>query len=153
MQGSGTGTLNLGGGTVTNTTAGTIGITVPAVNFTGINGNVNFNAGSGTITVSGAAAGTGGPTVGGGVLFLSNTNGTTFSGPTTIASGGTLQIGSPLSLQNSTLTLASSGGVLNLNGKVSAVLGGLAGDANMPIGLSSLTVGVRTRPLFIPALC
>ena len=75
--------------------------------------------------------------LGGNILLLSGSN--TYTGPTSIT-GGTLQLGNALALQNSTVTLSSVGGILTLNG-YTAVLGGLSGDGNLALGSGTLSVG------------
>lgn len=81
---------------------------------------------------------------GSGTLTLNGNN--TFSGITAINSG-TLLIDTDLALQNSTLSLTTTGGPLALGDFISTVnLGGLSGDRNIPLANNlaspvSLTIG------------
>ena len=62
------------------------------------------------------------------VLAASNS----YTGNTTVG-GGTLQVGDPAALQNSTVVLSTTGGILNLN-NTSDTLGGLSGSGNGGLG-------------------
>ncbi len=102
----------------------------PGVTFT-VNGNIS---GSGGLTVDGGAGDTG-------VLVLDGTN--SFSGTTTL-SDGTLTLGSPLALENSTLNYV--GGTLGFGSLTAATLGGLTGSASFtsPVALTIGNGGATT---------
>ena len=102
---------NLGTGATISVASGTHAVNAPIV----LADNVTVG-GSGGLTIGGSigdnGAGYGLTAQGPGLLVLGSVN--SYSGITTL-NGGTLQIGDPLALQNSTVQL-SSAGVLNLNG-------------------------------------
>lgn len=90
VQSGGTYEVNFGGGTVGALANWSSSLDV---NLTGINGPVNFNTASNTITLSGALSGAGGLTVsGGGTVELSGAN--TYTGDTMITTGSTLRLDS-----------------------------------------------------------
>ena len=85
----------------------------------------------GNITLSGALSGSGGLTlVGTNALVLAGSN--TYTGLTSITSG-TLSLASPLAVQNSTVSVSSSGAVSFAQGITSPVFGGLAGAGNIAL--------------------
>ena len=86
------------------------------------------------MTLFGSLFGTGGLTkVGSGTLLLAATN--TYSGNTLI-DGGTLALGSPLALQQSTLDTSGSGS-LSFGTLTSATFGGLTGPGSVKLANSS----------------
>lgn len=94
------------------------------VTFT-VNGNIS---GSGGLTVDGGAGDTG-------TIVLGGTN--TFGG-TTLVSVGTLTLGSPLALEDSTINYI--GGSLNFGTLTTATIGGLNGSQNLTCPVA-LTIG------------
>ena len=96
----------------------------PGVTFT-VNGNIS---GSGGLTVDGGAGDTG-------TVVLDGTN--PFSG-TTLVSVGTLTLGSPLALENSTINYV--GGALDFGSLTAATIGGLTGTQDLPCPVA-LTMG------------
>lgn len=76
--------------------------------------------------------------VGTGTLTLSNgTN--NYSGPTRLQAGA-ITLGHALAMQNSTLEI-SAGATFNIGGFAAVSFGGLAGNGNLPLGSTNLTVG------------
>ena len=132
-----TGGTTINGGAVLQVGSGSGGASIATTAGVVDNGSLVFSH-SDLETLSAPISGSGSVTQSGsGVLVLGNAN--SYSGITTI-SGGTLQIGNPFALQNTTVVLSSSGGSLNLNG-LSATLGGLSGNGNLAIGAGTLSVG------------
>ncbi|MGA2257318.1 MAG: autotransporter-associated beta strand repeat-containing protein, partial [Thermoguttaceae bacterium] len=115
--------LSGSGGTIT-TSGGPSLLTVASAGNTMYGGYLNDGNGQLSLTVAGSA-----------ILNLGNAN--TLSGLTTLSSG-TLQLGHPLALQNS--TLVANGGALDLNGQ-DATLGALAGTGNLSLNSGTLNVG------------
>ena len=106
-----------------------------------INGSLNlFNTSANPLTLSGNITGTNNLVVNSGTVVLGGT--TTFSGTTTVAQG-TLQIASPLALQNSILN--HTNGSVTFSGITAATLGGLSGSQNLNLintGSSALALTV-----------
>ena len=73
---------------------------------------------------------------GAGLLSLASSN--AVAGPTTVA-GGTLNLGHPLALQNSTVTVAVNNGLTFSSS--SAALGGLSGSGSFALPSATLAVG------------
>ena len=71
---------------------------------------------------------------GAGTLVLGGAN--TYSGGTSV-SGGTLQLAHPLAVQNSTVSMTSSGCLAFAPGVTNPVLGGLAGTANIALATAA----------------
>jgi autotransporter-associated beta strand protein len=107
-----------------------------------LNGSLNlFNTSANPLTLSGNITGTSNLVVNGGTVILGGT--TTYGGTTTVAQG-TLQIASPLALQNSILN--HTNGSVTFSGITAATLGGLSGSQNLrlsntPAAALALTVG------------
>lgn len=129
------GVLQLGSGGTTGALSG------PIAN----SGTLRFNR-SEPLEMYYLISGTGGVELTGtGTITLTSDN--TFSGPTSIASG-TLEIGSTLALQNSTLTYSNpSGGLSYLDGISSIVLGGLSGDKPLALSHTSSSDPSVTIPI------
>ncbi|MEM6600360.1 MAG: autotransporter-associated beta strand repeat-containing protein, partial [Verrucomicrobiota bacterium] len=120
------GTLQVGNGGTTGSISGDV------TN----NGTLTFNR-SDDVTFSNVISGTGGMTKeGSGMLTLSGEN--THSGITFI-NDGVLRLGNSLALQHSTVSINTIGG-LDVNG-LDATLGGLAGNRNLNLGATTLTIG------------
>ena len=88
--------------------------------------------GGGTLTLNGGVSGTGGLSVGNGLLVLTTSN--NYSGPTTAITGGTLALLNANPFPNSTLTM--SGGAVVFDSSVSPKvfnIGGLAGTSNLAL--------------------
>ena len=117
-----------------------------AANVDSLRTNAAFSSGAilgldtsdGNFTYSSAIGGSLGITkLGGNNLYLSGAN--TYTGATSIAAG-TLQLGNALALQDTTVSLSSTGGVLNLNG-YGATLGGLSGFGNIALPSGMFSIG------------
>ena len=101
--------INLGGDVVNNSGS------MQTINLAmALQQPVNFNAGTGTLLITGSISG---------------------EGPLTI-SGGTLALGNPLALQNSTVDISSSG-AFSFGSLTSAAFGGLAGAGPLSLVNSS----------------
>ncbi len=126
------GLLQLGTGGATGSVSG------PIAN----NGTLRVNR-SEPFTFNYTISGAGGiEFVGSGTSTLNVAN--TFGGPTTL-SAGTIQIGDPGALQNSTLTYSTTGGTVSyLEGLSSVVLGALAGDKSFPLSYDTISDPVTT---------
>ena len=144
--GSGTADFNFGGGTLQAN--GALSTSLP-MTLTATGGNATIDTAGYAVTLSGSLSGPGRLTkVDGGTLILAATN--TYSGDTLIT-GGTLALGNPWALQNSTLD-TSGNGALSFGTLGGATLGGLTGSgklalSNAPSAAVALTVGnnsVRT---------
>jgi len=117
------GTLQIGDGVTDGSIEATSGITD--------NGTLGYNL-LGSQTYGGVISGTGGLTKsGGGTLILSASN--TFSGTTAI-SGGTLQITNGYALQNSTVAVPATNGLVIGSGITAATFGGLSGSGSLVLG-------------------
>jgi autotransporter-associated beta strand protein len=110
-----------------------------------LNGSLNlYNTSANPLTIYGNITGTNNLLVNSGLVVLGGT--TTYAGTTTVAQG-TLQIASPLALQNSILNYNS--GSLTFGGGISAAtLGGLSGSQNLSLtntvsAALALTVGAN----------
>ncbi|MCP5531999.1 MAG: autotransporter-associated beta strand repeat-containing protein [Akkermansiaceae bacterium] len=116
------GTLALGNGGATGVVFGDIlNNGVLSVNYGDTEALANLVSGSGSFVHAGT-----------GVLELQAQN--TFSGTTTIPNGGaTLLLADSLNLQNSTVTLGSTGGSLSFDILTAATFGGLAGNKNLAL--------------------
>ena len=107
-----------------------------------LNGSLNlFNTSANPLTLSGNITGTSNLVVNGGTVILGGT--TTYGGTTTVAQG-TLQIASPLALQDSILN--HTNGSVTFSGITAATLGGLSGSQNLSLSNTAaaalaLTVG------------
>jgi fibronectin-binding autotransporter adhesin len=120
IQGNVSTEIDLGGGTIGASDSWSC--TLP-IFLTGTNGNVTFNTGNNTITLSGILSGTGGLTKAGtGILNLNATN--TYSGATTV-SNGTLVLGAAASVSNTTSLFVGNGAVFDARA---------AGIFSMPAG-------------------
>ena len=112
LQGTNTLTLqsDIGGTALLNSMSGAHSINTPIA--------LNSSAaalGSGTLTLGGAISGTGGLSVGGGLLQLTMTN--TFTGGFTAVNGGLVDLLNANAIQNSTVTM--SGGTVAFDSSVS----------------------------------
>ena len=125
------GTLQLGNGTAN----GTMNATLPSFSNIQDNASLNFDQAA-SANFGGIISGTGSVNQGGAnTLTLISNN--TFTGNTTISSGGTLQTGIAGALQNSTLNYVTSGGNLSFGGLSTAILGGVAGNKDLILGNST----------------
>ncbi|WP_035604161.1 autotransporter-associated beta strand repeat-containing protein [Haloferula sp. BvORR071] len=131
---NGAGTLQIGAGGTSGSVGG------PIAN----NGVLRINR-SDALSLSSQISGSGSVDFfGAGTTTLLSAN--TFSGPTTI-SAGTVEIGDPLALQNSTLTYSAASGTLTVSEFLDSItLGALSGDKPFPLANTvatplSLTVG------------
>lgn len=111
---SGAGNVSLGSGTLT---AGDGSSTTFSGVISGTNGNFT-KAASGTVTLSGA---------------------NTYSGATTV-SAGTLRLGIPGAISDSSAVTVNSGAIFDLNGN-NETIGSLAGAGNVTLGVGNLTTG------------
>jgi autotransporter-associated beta strand protein len=134
------GTLSLGNGTTAG--GGAIGAGAIVNNAALV---LNRPAGddytlANTITGTGTLTQSGGDNV---TLTAANT----FTGNTVVA-GGTLTLGNPLALQNSTLNYNNQGGTLGFGTQTAATVGGLTGSQALalPTGLT-LTIGTNNAAL------
>jgi len=121
------GTLQLGGGTAPNsylwsnvTDNGTLALDPPSQTYWGA------ISGSGNVVKLGTAA-------------LTLAEGDTYSG-STLVSGGTLILGSPAALQQSTLDTSDAGAV-SFGSLTAATLGGLTGSGALDLGSAAVSVG------------
>jgi fibronectin-binding autotransporter adhesin len=139
-QGSGAAAFNFGGGTLQ--ASGDFSLSLP-VTLTGNGGNATVNTSGHNGTLSGALSGAGGIIKTGlGTLILGSVN--TFSGDTRITAG-TLRLGNPIALQNSTLDLnAADAGSVDFNG-LNPVLGGLKGSRNLDLGGNWISIGKNNQ--------
>ena len=130
--GSGAYEINLGGGTI-----GALASWSSALNMTltGTGGNVTFNPGGNTITLSGTLSGSGGLSVNGaGVLELSGAN--SYTGDTVVTSGSTLQLDSTGSSAGA--MRLGNGATLNLNFSGNYAVGSLyTNGVALPVGTYS----------------
>ena len=121
--------MNLGGGTI-----GAVANWSSSLNLTltGSNGPVTFNPGGNTIALSGVLSGSGALVASGsGILELSGAN--TYTGDTTIATGGTLQLDVPIS--GPSAIRVANGGVLNLNYSGTSAVGNFyTNGVALPVG-------------------
>lgn len=132
-QMSGTANFNFGGGTLQASSGFSTSVPMTLGNSAG---GAIFDTSSYIVTLSGSLSGAGGLTkYGVGTLALEATN--SFSGNTLIC-GGTLSLGSPLALQQSTLEISGKGAV-SFELLTSATLGGLSGSG--AINLSNTASG------------
>jgi autotransporter-associated beta strand protein len=146
----GTGTFNLSGGSIDNTSGA--GITESSGNAQIWNGNFTFvgsnvlNLGTGNVTLTGnrtitttasslivggvVAGGYGLTKSGSGTLVLAGAD--TYSGATSIGAGS-IQLGNAAAVQNSTVSVGVSGGLTFGPGIGSFTLGGLAGTGGLSL--------------------
>ncbi|MFD0892065.1 autotransporter-associated beta strand repeat-containing protein [Luteolibacter ambystomatis] len=141
-KGSGTATLNMGGGTLSSSASWSSSL---PMNLTGTNGNLSASTAH-TITLSGILSGTGGlGKAGTGTLILSGAN--TYSGNTDV-SGGTLLANNTTGLATGTgTTVVHSTTILGGTGTIGAVTlesGSTLAPGNGAIGV--LTTGALTLP-------
>jgi len=102
-------------------------------------GGATFDTAGYAVTLSGSLSGPGSLTkVDSGTLTLAAAN--TFNG-NTLLSAGTLALGSPLALQNSTLDTSGSG-VMSFGALTAATLGGLAGPGTLALSNSATSAVV-----------
>ncbi len=135
-KGSGTAAFNFGGGTLQTTAATSISL---PMTLTGSGGNASVNTAGYTVSLAGPLSGAGGlAKIGIGTLTLVTSN--TYSGNTLI-SGGSLVLGSPLALQNSTLDTSGSG-FLSFGSLTAATFGGLTGPGTLSLANSSSGVAL-----------
>src|SRR5580704_10014319 len=130
----GTGTLAFANGTTLQAAAA-----VSLGNAMTLSGSATINNNGNALTIGGAIGGTGGFTAtGAGTTTLTSTN--TYSGPTSVAAGSTLQTNAPNALGSSSALTVS--GTVNLNGNNQTV-GALAGTATGVVDLqgANLTAG------------
>ena len=146
--------ISLSGGSGVLPSGTDVSITSGALDLNGIKQTIgslntasgtNVYLGGGTLTLSdnnnstvngvisdtgGAGSGAGGSVVmqGAGALTLNSAN--TYSGPTLI-SAGTVQLGNPLAVQNSTVNIAVNGGLTFSSGVTAPTIGGLTGSGNI----------------------
>ncbi len=115
------GNISGGGGTVTNSSAGTPVLTLAPTGTTTFGGTIANGSGGGvtSLTINGS-----------GTQIL--TGASTFSGATNV-NAGTLQVGNSLALQNSTVTLNETNGLTFTAGLGTATFGGLAGSGNLAL--------------------
>lgn len=134
-------TVTASGGTIQATSGAT---TV----FSGVISNADSAAGPFTITSAGT----------GGVIVFTGAN--TYTGPTTIATGATLQLSNTGSLASPTISIAAGGTLLDANGGLAPTaavtangqltlganqtLGSLTGSGTIGLGSSTLTIGGGT---------
>ena len=139
-EGSGAAVFNFSGGTLL--ARGSFSTSMP-LTFNVPGGDATIDTAGYNVTLSGSLSGPGNLVkTDYGVLLLATTN--TYSG-TTLISGGTLALGSPLALQNSTLDTSGSG-ALSFGSLTAATFGGLTGPgtlnlADSPFGPVALSVG------------
>ena len=133
----GSNNLNLGSGTV-----------ALAAMTLGAQRNVTVNAS--TLTVGGAISGSGYGInlLGAGTLALAGSN--TYSGTTTVAGAGTLDLLNQYALQNSTLASGGTGLVFDQSVSGNFTFGGLGGSANLALqdnggNAVALTVGANNQ--------
>ncbi len=129
-----TGNVIIAAGSLQLGTGGATGSVAP-VNLIN-NGQLLVNR-SVDLILSSIITGTGGLAQDGpSILALNAAN--TFSGNTTIASGGTIRLLNGLGLSGSTLLYPSTGGTLDFDANFAATLGALSGDKNLALENSSL---------------
>ncbi len=125
------GTLQFGNGTLTGSSASSLGLVD--------NATLAFDPGSAGQTVALTISGTGNLVLLGNSVTLSAAN--TFTGSTTI-SGGTLQLGNAAALQDSVVSIGVTNGLTFSTGINTFTLGGLAGSSNEVLtNVTTLNVG------------
>ena len=126
-QGTGNAVFNFNGGTLQASDSFATNLPM-AMGTSG--GGATFDTNGFAVTLGGSLSGPGSLTkVDSGTLVLAAAN--TYSGNTLIG-GGTLALGSPLALQQSTLD-TSGGGVLSFGTLTAATFGGLTGSGNLAL--------------------
>ncbi|MCE9609888.1 MAG: autotransporter-associated beta strand repeat-containing protein [Chthoniobacter sp.] len=136
--------LTAAAGRLTIGMAGQLGSGSYANTITLNGGNFVYNS-QAVQTLSGVISGTGALTMSGaGALTLSNAN--TYTGLTTL-SFGTLTLGNNLTLQNSALSIGTSGSVILGGGVTTPTFGGLAGSRSLASVVTSGYTGVTALTL------
>lgn len=147
------GTLRYTGGNVstdrnfTTSTGAAIEVVSAGTNLTltGTSFGAFTKTGAGTLTMSGNVSGASAPSVSGGVLVLNAPGANAFSGSITVASGGTMRLGSASTgnmIHDNTTLAVNSGGTFDMGGQSEKFksISGAGSFVNSGVSQSTLTV-------------